>query len=56
VAQAFNGFYNLPQARSSLLKEERDDVRRWRTGAILYVRNQLANALDLMGIDVPARM
>jgi hypothetical protein len=31
-------------------------VRRWRAGAVVYVRNQLARALDLMGVQVPPRM
>ena len=56
LAQAFNGFYNLPAARSSILNEERDDARRWRAAGVIYVRNQLARALDLMGIEVPPRM
>jgi arginyl-tRNA synthetase len=56
LAQAFNGYYNLPPSRSSILNEERDDVRRWRAGGVLYVRDQLTRALDLMGIEVPARM
>jgi arginyl-tRNA synthetase len=56
LAQSFNGYYNLPPARSSILNEERDEVRRWRAAAVIYVRNQLARALDLMGVDVPPRM
>jgi arginyl-tRNA synthetase len=56
LAQAFNSFYNLPPARSSILNEERQDAQRWRAGAVVYVRNQLAKALELMGIDVPPRM
>jgi arginyl-tRNA synthetase len=57
LAQAFNTYYNLkPATRSSILNEERDDVRRWRAAAVIYVRNQLSRALDLMGITVPARM
>jgi arginyl-tRNA synthetase len=52
LAQAFNAFYH----RSPILNEERDDVRRWRAAAVIYVRNQLARALDLMGIAVPPRM
>jgi len=52
LAQAFNAFYH----RSPILNEERDDVRRWRAGAVIYMRNQLARALDLMGIAVPVRM
>jgi len=52
LAQAFNAFYH----RSQILNEERDDVRRWRAGAVIYVRNQLTRALNLMGIEVPPRM
>jgi arginyl-tRNA synthetase len=56
LAQAFNGYYNLHPSRSSILNEERDNVRRWRAAAVIYVRDQLARALDLMGIGVPQRM
>jgi arginyl-tRNA synthetase len=52
LAQAFNAFYH----RSPILNEERDDVRRWRGAAVIYLRNQLTRALDLMGIAVPPRM
>jgi arginyl-tRNA synthetase len=52
LAQAFNAFYH----RSPILNEERDDVRRWRAGAVIYLRDQLTRALDLMGISVPPRM
>jgi arginyl-tRNA synthetase len=52
LAQSFSGFYHA----APILKEERDDVRRWRAAAVIYVRTQLARALDLMGIEVPARM
>ena len=52
LAQAFNAFYH----RSQILNEERDDVRRWRAGAVIYLRDQLTCALDLMGIEVPPRM
>jgi arginyl-tRNA synthetase len=52
LAQAFNAFYH----RSPILNEERDEVRRWRAGAIIYLRQQLTRALDLMGVDVPPRM
>ena len=52
LAQAFNAFYH----RAPILNEERDEVRRWRAGAIIYLRQQLTRALDLMGIDVPPRM
>ncbi|MBM3820185.1 MAG: arginine--tRNA ligase [Acidimicrobiia bacterium] len=52
LAQAFNAFYH----RSQILNEERDEVRRWRGAAVIYLRNQLTRALDLMGIAVPPRM
>ena len=52
LAQAFNAFYH----RSPILNEERDAVRRWRAAAVIYLRNQLTRALDLMGVAVPARM
>jgi arginyl-tRNA synthetase len=52
LAQAFNAFYH----RASIVNEERDDVRRWRAAAVIFVRDQLTLALDIMGIDVPARM
>jgi arginyl-tRNA synthetase len=52
LAQAFNAFYH----RSPILNEERDDVRRWRAAAVIYLRDQLTRALDLMGIGVPGRM
>ena len=52
LAQAFNAFYH----RAPILNEERDDVRRWRAAGVIYVRNQLRTALDLMGVQVPPRM
>jgi len=52
VAQSFNAFYH----RAQIVKEEREDVRRWRAAAVIYVRDQLTRALGLMGIEIPARM
>ena len=52
LAQAFNAFYH----RAPILNEERDEVRRWRAAGVIYVRNQLTTALDLMGVVVPPRM
>jgi arginyl-tRNA synthetase len=52
LAQAFNAFYH----RAPILNEEREDVRLWRAAAVAWVRRQLTRALDLMGIEVPARM
>ena len=56
LAQAFNAFYNLHPSRSSILNEGRDNVRRWRAAAVIYVRDQLTQALGLMGIEAPQRM
>ena len=52
LAQMFNGFYH----KAPILKEDRQDVRRWRAAALVYFRQQLTRALDLMGIGVPVRM
>ena len=50
LAQSFNAFYH----RAPIVNEERDDVRRWRAAAVVYVRDQLTRALGLMGIEIPA--
>jgi arginyl-tRNA synthetase len=52
LAQLFNAFYH----RSSIVNEEREDVRRWRAAGVEYFRQQLTRVLDLMGVVVPARM
>jgi arginyl-tRNA synthetase len=52
LAQMFMAFYQ----RYPILKEPRDDVRRWRAAAVSYARTQLVGALDVMGIPVPPRM
>jgi arginyl-tRNA synthetase len=52
LAQLFNAFYH----RSSIVNEEREDVRRWRAAGVEYFRQQLTQVLDLMGVVVPARM
>jgi arginyl-tRNA synthetase len=54
LAQMFSAFYQNP--KQSVLNEERPHVRRWRAGAVLYVRNQLTRVLELMGVGVPQRM
>ncbi len=56
LAQDFSAFYNLPASRSSILNETNVDAQRWRAAGVLYVRNQLRTALDLMGVGVPPRM
>ncbi len=52
LAQMFNGFYH----KAPIINEERDDVKRWRAAAVVYFRQQLTRALELMGIGVPQRM
>ena len=52
LAQQFNAFYH----RYPILGEEAADRKAWRAAGVAYVRDQLTRALDLMGIDVPARM
>ena len=52
LAQQFNAFYHA----YPVLKEDRADVRLWRAAAIAYYRQQLTQALDLMGCAVPERM
>lgn len=52
LAQLFNAFYH----RSSIVNEEREDVRRWRAAGVEYFRQQLTRVLDLMGVVVPSRM
>ncbi|HET7697678.1 MAG TPA: arginine--tRNA ligase [Vicinamibacterales bacterium] len=52
LAQQFNAFYHV----YPVLKEDRADVRLWRAAAIAYYRQQLTQALDLMGCRVPERM
>jgi len=52
LAQLFNAFYH----RYPILNEERPDRKRWRAAGVAYFRSQLTHTLDLMGIEVPARM
>jgi arginyl-tRNA synthetase len=52
LAQSFNAFYH----RAPIVNEERDDVRRWRAAAVVYVQAQLTRALGLMGVEIPALM
>jgi arginyl-tRNA synthetase len=52
LAKMFNAFYH----RYPILGEERPELKRWRAAAVSYVRDEIARALALMGIDVPARM
>ena len=52
LAQLFNAFYH----RYPILNEEDQARKRWRAAGVSYVRRQLTDALDLMGIEVPTRM
>jgi arginyl-tRNA synthetase len=52
LAQMFNAFYH----RWSILNEDDPARKRWRAAGVAYFRSQLTRALDLMGIEVPARM
>jgi len=52
LAQLFNAYYH----RYSVLNEDRGDAKLWRAAGVAYFRNQMTRALDLMGIEVPARM
>jgi arginyl-tRNA synthetase len=52
LAQLFNAFYH----RYPVLNEDRHDAKCWRAAGVAYFRLQMTRALDLMGIEVPARM
>ena len=52
LAQSFNAFYH----RQQILRESDETARLWRAAVVIYVRQQLTTALDLMGCAVPARM
>ena len=52
LAQMFNAFYH----RFPILNEEDASRKVWRAAGVAYVRDQMTRALELMGIDVPARM
>jgi arginyl-tRNA synthetase len=39
-----------------VLNEDRADAKCWRAAGVAYFRSQMTRALDLMGIEVPARM
>ncbi len=52
LAQLFNAFYH----RYPIINEEDRARRHWRAAGVVYFRTQLSRALDLMGIEIPARM
>ena len=52
LAQMFSAFYH----KYPILNEDRTDRKLWRAAGVAYFRTQLARALELMGIAVPARM
>ena len=52
LAQRFNAVYH----RYPILNEDRIERKRWRAAGVWYFKTQLTRTLDLMGIEVPARM
>ena len=52
LAQLFSAFYH----KYPIVNEEDRDRKLWRAAGVAYFRTQLTRALDLMGIEVPARM
>jgi len=52
LAQLFSAFYH----QYPIVNEEQADRKLWRAAGVAYFKAQLARALDLMGIEVPARM
>jgi arginyl-tRNA synthetase len=52
LAQLFSAFYH----KYPIVNEEQADRKLWRAAGVAYFRSQLTKALDLMGIEVPARM
>ncbi|MGE3513074.1 MAG: DALR anticodon-binding domain-containing protein, partial [Vicinamibacterales bacterium] len=52
LAQLFSAFYH----KYPIVNEEDRDRKLWRAAGVAYFRAQLTRALDLMGIEVPARM
>ncbi|MGE3705541.1 MAG: arginine--tRNA ligase [Vicinamibacterales bacterium] len=52
LAQLFSAFYH----QYPIVNEEQADRKLWRAAGVAYFNAQLARALDLMGIEVPARM
>ncbi len=52
LAQLFSAFYH----KYPIVNEEQPDRQLWRAAGVVYFRSQLTRALDLMGIEVPARM
>jgi arginyl-tRNA synthetase len=52
LAQTFNALYH----KYPVLNEPRPDKRAWRGAVFLYFKQQLAEALALMGCEVPPKM
>ena len=52
LAQLFSAFYH----KYPIVNEEDQARKLWRAAGVAYFRAQLTRALDLMGIEVPARM
>jgi arginyl-tRNA synthetase len=52
LAQMFNAFYH----RFPILNEEDVNRKQWRAAGVSFFKRQMTKALDLMGIEIPARM
>lgn len=52
LAQAFNSFYH----RYRVVQEEDESIRRVRSAIVLLYHDGMVRLLDLLGIEVPARM
>jgi arginyl-tRNA synthetase len=52
LAQLFSAFYH----QYPIVNEEQAERKLWRAAGVAYFKAQLTRALDLMGIEVPARM
>jgi arginyl-tRNA synthetase len=52
LAQLFSAFYH----KYPIVNEDQPHRKLWRAAGVAYFKAQLTRALDLMGIEVPARM
>jgi arginyl-tRNA synthetase len=52
LAQAFNSFYH----RYRVAQEKDESIRRARTAIVRLYHDEMVRLLDLLGIEVPARM
>jgi arginyl-tRNA synthetase len=52
LAKAFNSFYQ----DTPILREENQNLRRFRVTLCAFVATALKNTMDILGIEVPERM